>query len=407
MVKKIALIHSGVQHLLQTTLALQKAQMLNKVYTSFVFKSRIKRIFSSGKINKILNLRDFSLVDNKLIHLTPKYEVIELILKLVLGKNNFTTNILPTKRDIKFSKKISKKISNDVDGILAFPNNALETFEKFPDLLKVIEQPIGHKKIANELFKEEVKLNPIYADSISFFNENSASIDRINKELDLCDMVFAPSNFVKSTLIQAGVEKSKIKLNPYGSFVETSSVQDIQFNDKSRVLKILFVGQLTQRKGISYLFDALRICKEDIKIEFTMVGEIFGKGLWYDDVSKLISRHIKSIPRNELQKLMLESDIFILPSLFEGSALVVYEALASGCVCIVSENTGADSVKDFYNGFVVPIRDSEIIAQKILFLNEQRETLHKMKLNALLSANSFSWNKYGDRLVNFLDEYNR
>jgi glycosyltransferase involved in cell wall biosynthesis len=404
MVKKVALIHSGVQHLLQTTLALQNAQMLKKVYTSFVFTSKIKQVFNSGKFSKILNLRDFSLVDKKLVKLTPKYEFIELILKLFLGKNNFTTNVLPTKRDIYFSKNISKIISNDVDCVLAFPNNALETFEKLPDALKVIEQPIGHKKIANELFREEVKLNPIYADSISYFNDDSSVIDRMNKELELCDMVFAPSTFVKKTLIEAGVNKSKIKINPYGSFAKLSKVSDIDFSVKSKVLKILFVGQLTQRKGISYLFDAIRQCKKSIELELTIVGEVFGKGLWYNDVSELISLHVKSMPRTDLKRLMLEADVFLLPSLFEGSALVVYEALASGCACIVSENTGADSIIDLVNGFTVPIRNSTLISEKLLLLNEDRELLHKMKLNALETAKNYSWKNYHERLVNFLNE---
>ena len=97
---------------------------------------------------------------------------------------------------------------------------------------------------------------------------------------------------------------------------------------------------------------------------------------------------------------MQESDVLILPSLAEGLALVVPEALACGLPVIVTPNTGAlEFVRDGTEGFVVPICRPDAIADRLQMLHDNREMLATMSRNALETAAKKSWESYRANLA--------
>ena len=85
--------------------------------------------------------------------------------------------------------------------------------------------------------------------------------------------------------------------------------------------------------------------------------------------------------------------------------MVVPQILACGVPVIVSENTGAaDIIEDDKNGYIVPIRNSKAIADRIEFLYLNSEKLAEMKQNVLSNPLDLSWDAYGDRYVDFLSK---
>lgn len=87
------------------------------------------------------------------------------------------------------------------------------------------------------------------------------------------------------------------------------------------------------------------------------------------------------------------ADIFVYPSLYEGSAIAIYEALASGLPVITTPNNGS-RITDGVEGFIVPIRDVEALKEKILVLYEDRELRETMGTNARKRAEEFTWATY-------------
>jgi glycosyltransferase involved in cell wall biosynthesis len=85
---------------------------------------------------------------------------------------------------------------------------------------------------------------------------------------------------------------------------------------------------------------------------------------------------------------------------------VLLESLAHGVPVIATENTGAmDIISDNKEGFVVPIREPDAIAERIVHLYKNRDILEKMSKNALLKAKTqFTWEKYGDRIVGIYEK---
>lgn len=77
---------------------------------------------------------------------------------------------------------------------------------------------------------------------------------------------------------------------------------------------------------------------------------------------------VGAVPRQEIAKQYAWADVFVLPSICEGSATVCYEALASGLPVITTPNSGS-VVRDGLDGFIVPIRNSEAIREKLARLH--------------------------------------
>ena len=97
---------------------------------------------------------------------------------------------------------------------------------------------------------------------------------------------------------------------------------------------------------------------------------------------------------------MAACDVFVLPSLAEGRALVMQEAMSCGLPLVITHNTGGgDLVEDGSAGFLVPVRDPQAIAEKLECLARDRSLLEEMSLAALKKARSLSWADYRLRIV--------
>ena len=107
------------------------------------------------------------------------------------------------------------------------------------------------------------------------------------------------------------------------------------------------------------------------------------------------------MPHHEVHTYFQKSDVFVYPSLYEGSALAIYEALASGLPVITTPNSGS-VVRDGVEGFIVPIRDVDTLKEKILLLYENKELREEMGQNARKRAEEFTWTAYRQRLGTLL-----
>ena len=95
---------------------------------------------------------------------------------------------------------------------------------------------------------------------------------------------------------------------------------------------------------------------------------------------------------------MRQSDVFVLPSIEEGSALVTYEAQASGCVLVVSTATGA-RCRDGIEGLVHEPRDTSTLTAQLRSVRANRDLLRQLRAASLRQAASLSWADAADELV--------
>jgi glycosyltransferase involved in cell wall biosynthesis len=92
------------------------------------------------------------------------------------------------------------------------------------------------------------------------------------------------------------------------------------------------------------------------------------------------------------------ADVFLLPSLSEGSANVCFEALAAGLPVITTPNAGS-VVRDGVEGFIVPIRCSGSIVNAVQVLMDDPALLERVQQSVTEAVKDYTWAKYEHRLV--------
>jgi glycosyltransferase involved in cell wall biosynthesis len=170
---------------------------------------------------------------------------------------------------------------------------------------------------------------------------------------------------------------------------------------EGRPLRLLFVGRVGQRKGFGYLMQALE--KIPMKeVELTVVGEMVGDPQVWSTYRDRFIYH-RTMPHSELMWLMRQSDLLVLPTLFEGQALVILEAMKMGVPVLTTPNSGAANlIVDGVNGLIVPIRSAAALEQKIVWAAQHRAELKEMGRKAQGTAEQCTWTAYATAIAEVL-----
>ena len=158
----------------------------------------------------------------------------------------------------------------------------------------------------------------------------------------------------------------------------------------------LFAGGISQRKGIKYLLEAWRRIRRPgwrLQLLGPLPRDLGPLRPYLDEVEPL-----GRVAHSEMPARMAAADVFVFPSLFEGSAVVTYEALACGLPSVVSPEAGS-VVRDGVEGFVVTPRDVETLAARLERLGQDPTLRDEMRVAARRRALSFGWARYHAGLV--------
>jgi glycosyltransferase involved in cell wall biosynthesis len=262
--------------------------------------------------------------------------------------------------------------------------------------MSYLDYPDVHHAFVRELLTEEAGLEPLHGEDLSMSVHTPSLRSQLDLEIGLADRIFLQSNFARQTFLDAGVPNDKLIVAPYGVDLETFRSPKDSPRDRS-IFRVIFVGQMTQRKGISYLFEAFRQAAIP-NSELLLVGRPVGTYRGWRSLPGV--RHLDHVPRWQLPALYAMADVFVLPSLIDAFGLTALEAMACGLPVVVSENTfGHDVVTDDVEGYVVPIRDPAAIAARLRHLYEHPDERARMGKAAERRAEEFSWDRYGKVVV--------
>lgn len=292
--------------------------------------------------------------------------------------------------------------SNDISCVYAGEDFSLATFEAAEEreILRIYELPIGYWRAARALYLEEAEREPEWASTLGGLNDSAEKLERKDRELQAADIVVVPSSFVRETLSMLPGALSRVHVNPYGAPppVGEDRTAEGQGNKK---LRVLFVGALGQRKGFSYLLAAIDQLKSSV--ELTLIGRKTSEGCAPLNAATKEHRWIPSLSHPQVLEEMERHDVLVFPSLFEGMALVILEALSRGLAVITTPNSGGtDVLRHGIDGFIVPIRSSNAIAQHLEMLARDRTLLAEMKRAARITAAKHSWEVYRASLLNLV-----
>jgi alpha-maltose-1-phosphate synthase len=300
-------------------------------------------------------------------------------------------------RDHWFDFRVSKKLRRSDGVVLASAGAAKATLRRSRELniRSVLNCPIADHRFARSLLEEEASLVPDFAQTLQF-PSRTPSMDRwLETELSLADHILTYSSFHRDSYISMGIPAEKMLVVPLG--VDTDAFCPGDTRPKDDIFRVIFVGQLSQRKGLSYLLDGFTRSALP-NSELVLAGRVVGTDAPWIGTPNV--KHIGHLPRSALPDAYRSADVFVMPSLVEGFCLTALEALACGLPSLVTPNTfGDDVVRDGIEGFMLPIRDSEAISERLRYLYENRDVLARMKSAARHRAESYSWQAYDQRLA--------
>ncbi|WP_187290170.1 glycosyltransferase family 4 protein [Terriglobus saanensis] len=298
--------------------------------------------------------------------------------------------------DLRLASYAAKESGPDLS-VYAYEDGAFHTFSSPHAFQRVYELPIGYWRAMHHLLEEERELQPEWSATLKGLADGQEKLERKDLELQMADAIFVPSDFVLSTLPQKFARKGTVV--PYGCpEAYSEEVAGVSRSSSSNEpLKVLFCGSLGQRKGLSYLFES--VARLGSHVELTVVGSPVAPCRPLEaGLSKV--KWISSLPHTELLALMRHHDVFVFPTLFEGRALVVLEALSQGLPVITTQNSGTtDVVLHGKTGYVIPIRSVEGIEKALEELARDRELLRYMSNEALKVARQTNWLSYRRKLL--------
>jgi glycosyltransferase involved in cell wall biosynthesis len=394
---KAVVVHAGRRDNYQVALALQEAVLLEKLVTDFYFAGEnrfLHFLFSSLKKQELLGLRYINGLPSSKVSVAKNAMVLSGLIRIFKNVKYYPVQ----GRMLGISaRKIALRSNN---AIVSYSTYAEEAFKNQQVNHRILFQHHPHPASVRKIFEDEIQLNPAASNSLKYEYElslNDKELEAFMEEPFLANNWMAASTFTAKTLIEHGIPADKIYIIPYG--VNLKEFKPKVRYDRNKKLKVLFVGSFNQRKGLSYLLEAIRRVGTK-NIELILVGRgIIDKQLLasYADVLQDIRINIS---HTKLLGSFYEADVFVLPSIAEGFAQVLLEAMACGLPVITTENTaGPDIITNGKEGFIVPVRNINALVEALTFFISNPEMLENMGRAAALQANHFTWEKFRSGIV--------
>jgi starch synthase len=206
---------------------------------------------------------------------------------------------------------------------------------------------------------------------------------RKHAEYELADLIVANSTFVRDTFVQAGIPPAKVAVIPTGCPTPLPACPA----RTTRPRIVLCAGHLSFRKGTPYLIEAWRrLGVPPSEAELVLAGRTMLPAALLAHLPPGV-RLAGALGAPALDRLYQEASLFVLPTLCEGLAHVIPEALAHGLPIITTASSGAaDLIADGVNGWMVPVRDPDALAQRIAWCLDRPAELLAMSDKALETA---------------------
>jgi len=226
------------------------------------------------------------------------------------------------------------------------------------------------------------------------------------RDIENADWIVVNSDFVRETFEWVGFDTTRVKVIYAGveaEFMDSIPGRDAKLDEGP--LRLLFAGEIGQRKGADVLFRALSTLN-GVDWNLDLIGAItpaIAAG-WSEFLNDPRVTWHGTVRIRQLAALMSRAEVFVFPSLAEGSARVVAMAMAAGCYVVTTPNSGS-VVRDGIHGRLVPPGDHEALAATLMEIADRRGTVLPIgRANADLIRREFLVEHYVDRVISFYNQ---
>lgn len=316
------------------------------------------------------------------------------VMRVMLDARRVTETAVAIRAAHDFSAGVVRNGFGAAGGFYGISGECLEQLEaaRARGLWTAVEQIIAPRASVDRLVAAETDRFPDWEPAIEDDLLSGAYAAREIAEWKAADVIICPSEFVRDGIAEAGGPTEKCVIVPYG--IDAGFRLSLRPPRPEQTLRVLTVGAIGLRKGAPYVLEAARRMGKEA--DFRMVGPCFVAKPRQDELRAALDLR-GAVPRTEIMEHYAWADVFLLPSVCEGSATVVYEALAAGLPVITTPNAGS-VVRDSVDGFIVEPGNVEAICRALRLLKEDRALLETMSRQACETAADYDLAAYGKRL---------
>lgn len=408
---RAAVFHPGTQHSWQTALAFQQLDRLAWFATSIFYdpdrwpyriEKYLPRTLAERVHSEFLRFSHPAL-DPSLIRTGGLTEWVERIVRRA-GLRSLARAV-----DTYGNRRFVNVLAEGLDlperlALWGFNGCSLETFKRAAERghLLVLDRTIGDWRVYNAAM---AALQDSHAEWFLPVDRGvpASTIASDQAEYELADCIVAGSEFAASTVReQAGdAVASKVRVLPY-CYDEAlfSAMPPPRPVPRKEPLKLLFVGQANPRKGVHHLLEAIsRIPATEATL--TMVGELRIPSSVFARYADRVT-YLPTVPRSAIPAIMADHHVLVFPSYFEGSALSLLEALASGMGIIQTRASGNGVTPE--TGILLDRPDTDGLHAAILRAIADRDLVDSWRAAAQAEARKYSFARYRENVGNLLDE---
>ena len=270
----------------------------------------------------------------------------------------------------------------------------------------MMEQTNATRLVWSELLRREREKHPGWEDADAASTIDGDILARYREAWALADLIICGSEFAKEGVRRCGGPASKCTVVPYGVDLGDPRGRDPAWRRgvieeryarrrAGEPLRVLTVGSVGLNKGAPYVLEAARAFGR--RARFRMVGGLNISRRAADRLARDVEL-TGLVPRHEVWAHYRWADVFLFPSVCEGSAGVIYEALACGLPVICTPNTGS-VVRDGVEGFIVAPSSGEAVIAALEKVMASPELWLPMAQNAFATSDQMDVKHYGERLL--------
>lgn len=219
---------------------------------------------------------------------------------------------------------------------------------------------------------------------------------REEREYLLADEIVVLSTFAERTFIQAGVDRSRLRMIPLGLRTDVFKPGPNGIAERSRriaegrPLHVLTVGTISARKGARDLVEIARAMAG--RMRFTAVADVTPDARGLVDSADGVIEITGRVAEHKLIEKYADADLFLFPTIEDGYAAVIAQALAAGLPVLATTNCSAtDIIENDVNGWVLPIRAPDSFIQRLDWCDRNRPALARIVLGLDQKPTARSW----------------
>jgi len=285
--------------------------------------------------------------------------------------------------------------------VLGREDACLSSFQKARELgiTRLYDLPTAYFRTVQKLLDQELAqfpdVDPVTTDPREYASDRA---ERKENELALADQILCPSSFVRQSLLDAGVDASKIHCIPHAAIQEWLDIPV----PEHRPPIFLFVGQISLRKGAHRLLQVWKKIKAYRTHRLRLIGPMRLTDTFLRDYAGLYE-HVPSLPRHALPKEYAQARALVLNSSSEGLAMVILEAISCGTPVLASRNTGGEDIlSDGIEGRFFDFGDDDALMAALDWGLSHPQELAEMGRRARLRAALWTWREYRNHFMQWI-----